>query len=59
MSDLPHILFELTLTLIQDVLLLAAWRKWVRPRLRARSEARLRAEHDRLDIEHGVEHWEP
>ena len=58
MSDLPHIMFELTLTLIQDVLLYQAWKHWGKPRWIARQERRIALEHARLDLEHGVSHGE-
>ena len=56
MSDLPHILFEITLTLIQDVALYQAWKHWVKPRWNARTERRIATEHARIDAEHGIEH---
>jgi hypothetical protein len=56
MSDLPHLAFEITLTIIQDVLLYQAWKHWGKPRWIARQERRLALEHARLDAEHGVSH---
>jgi hypothetical protein len=54
MTDLPHIMFEVTLTLITDVILYQFWKRWAKPLWLARVERRLALEHVRLDREHGI-----
>jgi hypothetical protein len=60
MSDLPHIMFEITLSIIQDgiigILGYRAWKRWGKPRWIARHERRIALEHAKLDLEHGVSH---
>ena len=62
MSDLPHVMFEITLSVVQDGIIgflgFRAWKRWGRPRWSARVERRVAIEHARLDAEHGVEHGE-
>ena len=61
MSDLPHIMFEITLSIIQDgiigILGYRAWKRWGKPRWIARHERRIALEHAKLGLEHGVSHY--
>jgi hypothetical protein len=52
LTDVPHILFEVTLTLIQDVLIgLLLWPLIKRAMRRWRAQV-----HEEIDAEHGVSH---